>query len=132
MAMDLGRRDGPVAAINVTPMADVVIVLLIILMVVTPQLKNDVDVPGARHGKTEEGRLVVKLTARGLRLGEMPVDVSTLEVLLRDKLERGSDTRVDLRADRALPYSAVAPVLEACRRAGAEEIAIVTQKEVGG
>jgi biopolymer transport protein TolR len=132
MDLDAGRREGPAASINVTPMADVVSVLLIIFMVVTPKL-DDVDLPGARHGHAGKGRIGVTITSRGVRIDQgQPLARTAIEATMRGRLEELPEAEVDVRADRDLPYAMVMGVLDACRRAGADEVSLVTRVENGG
>jgi len=140
MAAMVGERRGVIAAINVTPMADVMIVLLIIFLVVTPLIVEDerLQVPSARHGLAEEPRpsLVVALRRdRSLALGDEPLpSAEDLEVRLQAALAAEPNGRrtVWLRADRQLTYADVGPVIERCRAAGAEEVALAVALDGSG
>ncbi len=132
MAMSTGpRRGGVCADINVTPFADIMIVLLIIFMVAASVLDKDdrFRLPRAANAReSEKAPLVVKVTRDGrLLLGETAmVDAAMLEMVLRERL--GGDARaVQLQADEGLPYERVAPSLGALRAAGAAEILLRTQ-----
>jgi biopolymer transport protein ExbD len=132
MTMAMGRRAGPVADINVTPMADVIVVLLIIFMITVPALSNDpsVQLPDAANGaKRESERLVVTLSRNGdVRIGVR--ELTTPELL--GKLQAGllalaeADRIVYVRADESLPYSQVERILDLARQAGAEQVALMT------
>jgi biopolymer transport protein TolR len=132
MGMSVGRRAGPVAEINVTPFADVIVVLLIIFMIAVPMLSNDrsVNLPGAINGAQRERELLVVTLRRdgAVRIGNQ--DLSEPELLgriqgaLLDLPE--SDRIVYVRADEALPYSQVERVLDLARQAGAEQVALMT------
>jgi len=130
MALHVGAtRGGAIASINVTPMADVIIVLLIIFMVTVPRLTRPVDLPDARSGSQRtEGPIVVTLSADGsIRLAEHGiVPLPQLTTLIRGRLgtERGAIT---VNADERLSYDQVGEVLTACRNAGAEEVALMTE-----
>jgi len=129
MGMQTPGRSSAMSDINVTPMADVMIVLLIIFMVATPMiLAGGVSLPDAAHGSRDQPELVVILdVSGGLRLGGDAVSgPAQLEVALREALSnRPSGARgVSLRADRSLSYDRVRDVVEACRSAGAESIAL--------
>jgi biopolymer transport protein TolR len=135
MAMRLGGRRSLVSDINVTPMADIMIVLLIIFMVAVSRFTTPpVMLPEARHGKDaakEAIRLVV--TAKGTQIGkDAPMDPETLATYLsaRAQTSRGS-LEVLIQADRDVDYAPVARVLQACRQAGIEEIGLATLKPVG-
>lgn len=129
MAMAISRANGRIADINVTPMADVIIVLLIIFMVTIPLINEEPvrHLPEAANAKTQaEGPIVLSLAADAtLYMGGNPLARAELPERLRQALGASKDRLVRLRADADLPYSAVAPILDICRRAGAEEIAFI-------
>jgi biopolymer transport protein TolR len=124
-----GRRGGAIADINVTPMADVMIVLLIIFMVATPIIAGSpVRLPDAMHAAahSREGRVEIVVRADGVVLLEgSPVNVS--EVPERLAAHGSSLPALTVEADRGASYDDVARVLAACRRAGAAEIALGTR-----
>jgi biopolymer transport protein ExbD len=133
MAMSVGRpRNGAIAEINVTPMADVMIVLLIIFMVATPLIANArVRLPGAAHALEHRGeRLEILVHAGGaVRLAGEPVPID----LLADRIAAQSGTTprpVLVQADRDASYAEVARVLAACRSAHVAEIALATERRV--
>ncbi len=134
-----GRRRGrsqPMSEINVTPFVDVMLVLLIIFMVAAPLLTVGVPVElpksaaGALPTETEEP-LTVTVTADGqVQIQTTPVERGQLVVRLRGiAMERASD-RVFLRADGAVPYSAVMEVMGALNAGGFSNIGLVT--DIGG
>jgi biopolymer transport protein ExbD len=134
-----GRGDGAIAAINVTPMADIMIVLLIIFMVITPLLDEDgVRLPKASSAAEKKpGRDAVVVSIRAdttLSLGDDRLDnMGELALKLSERLgSREGGNLVYVRADEGLPYAAVWQVLEVCREAGAEEVALLSQTKVGG
>lgn len=137
MALEVdGGRTGPLARIDVTPMADVIIVLLIIFMVTVPLLQQDVDLPDAAHAarSSPEGQLVVTIEGDGtLRVGphRLAGDAVLVDVL-RDALRGRADGTVHLRADEALDYARVEAVLDACRVAGATRVAVAAERGIGG
>jgi biopolymer transport protein TolR len=140
MAMGVtARGDGAIAAINVTPMADIMIVLLIIFMVITPLLdEGGVRLPrasSAAEKKPGADAVVVSIRAdTTLSLGDERLDnMGELALKLNERLgSRAEASVVYLRADEALPYAAVWQVLEVCREAGADEVALLSQTKVGG
>ena len=130
MAMQVsGKTRGAIAEINVTPMADVMIVLLIIFMVTVPLIKDSVPLPPAAHTRPdhEKGALVIVVEARGdvvvdrHRLG--PVEPALAQIA---ELTRAAARPVWIKADRTVPYRWVGAVLEACRLAGAEDVHLAT------
>jgi biopolymer transport protein ExbD len=127
MAMSTSRsKNGAIAEINVTPMADVMIVLLIIFMVTTPLITQaPVPLPEAAHGKEETGdkTLVILLDAQGqLKVDEK--DLGPFEPALAQvtELTEAAAKPVWIKADRTVPYAWVSQVLDACRRGGAEDV----------
>ena len=132
MALTVARRAGPVADINVTPMADVMIVLLIIFMVAVPALTREqsLTLPRAQNdAERNNPPLVVVLDRSGLlRLAGATIALPELPGRLESLLwERPEAARlVHVKADEGLPYAQVEGVLEACRSAGAEELVLMT------
>ena len=128
------------AAINVTPMADIMIVLLIIFMVITPLLGQDgVTLPSAANANDKKAgtdTLVISIRSdASVALGDDRLDnLGELALRLRERLDAGSPggRPVYLRADESLPYSTVWTVLQVCREAGADEVGLLSRKKVGG
>lgn len=136
MAMSVGgSRKGVIAEINVTPMADVMIVLLIIFMVMTPLIANSpVPLPRALHSKERLGdalKIVVKASGE-MSVGETSFGgTGAFAEYLRERMARsGTPPLVLVQGDREATYATVARVLEACRRAGLEEIALAADPKV--
>jgi biopolymer transport protein ExbD len=136
MAMSVGRpRSGAIAEINVTPMADVMIVLLIIFMVMTPIFVNaPVQLPDARQAAEQKGeRLEVVLNTNGLiRAGQETF--SSAEAFgdyLAVRSAGGPGPTVLILADRGVAYTEVARVLAACRKAGTREVGLAARRQVG-
>jgi biopolymer transport protein ExbD len=135
MAMNVGNRDGgTIASINVTPMADVMIVLLIIFMVTVPLIsQGKVHLPPAAHAKEgdkKDSAFVLEIDARGQLSIEGTV-VGDVTAALREVAERvGADPvrPVQIKADRDVSYRTVATVLDACRGAGAEVLSLATER----
>jgi len=142
MSMGVGDKKGSVIAdINVTPMADIMIVLLIIFMVITPMLQKGVDVKLPMASNTKERKEEVKSITVAVRkdniayLGKNPYPnlqdlVPQIKELL-DELPEGQKM-VYLKADSGLMYSEVMKVMDACREAGVEEIALIAERKVQG
>ena len=133
MAISVSESDELKSDINVTPLVDVMLVLLVIFMVVTPLLKQQVPVelPLAEHSREAPARIQVTLVAAAdgtLVLDERPVTAEALDAALRDVYAARPDKTIFLEADRSLPYSRVVDLMDACRAAGVERIGIVTKK----
>jgi biopolymer transport protein TolR len=144
MSMAVGGKKGSAMSdINVTPMADIMIVLLIIFMVITPMLQKGVDVklPTAANTKDrkEEPKTIILAVrndvARSTYLGGTKLDnLNDLVAQIKERLEdapEGAKT-VYLKADEELPYSEVMKVMDLCREAGVEDIALIAEKKVQG
>ena len=125
-------RKGLLAEINVTPLVDVMLVLLIIFMITAPLFTTGlrVDLPRTRAGKlkTPERPLVITITREGrILVGKEAVSLSRLSRWLAEARAAGLVREVQLRADRTVPYGIVARVLGELSGAGLTDIALVTQ-----
>jgi biopolymer transport protein ExbD len=138
--MDVGgKKGGPMASINVTPMADIMIVLLIIFMVITPMLQKGVDVKlpqasNSKERKDEPKSIVVAIRKDSATyLGSQKLDdQNQLQPLIKERLQdlpEGS-RMIYLKADQELPYSEVMKVMDLCREAGVEEVALIAERKV--
>ncbi|HEU0054117.1 MAG TPA: biopolymer transporter ExbD, partial [Longimicrobium sp.] len=134
MALD-GRWRGEVTAeINVTPMIDVMLVLLIIFMVVTPALFTVREVPYAAHAlPAAEDRVTLSVDrAGGFLVDEEPVrEADLVERLATRYAARADDHVIYLRADRETEYARVLTGLEAARRVGVQKVAAITTLPAG-
>jgi biopolymer transport protein ExbD/biopolymer transport protein TolR len=116
--------------INVTPMVDVMLVLLIIFMVITPMLQNKVAITLAQvENPTNMPDAVTRDGA--VYLGQNKVDPSQLGSLVRDKLEDKTDKTIYVRADARAQYKAVEDAIDDVRTAGVEEVGLLTQRREG-
>jgi biopolymer transport protein ExbD len=121
------------ADINVTPLVDVMLVLLVILLVVAPMLRQQVPVelPLAEHGQQSSApdQVTLAVTADGaLLLHHERVAEDTLPTRLHDLYMGRADKTILLEADGSLLYSRVVRLMDLCRAAGVERIGVVTQK----
>jgi biopolymer transport protein TolR len=142
MAMAVGgKKGGPMADINVTPMADIMIVLLIIFMVITPLLQKGVDVrlpqaANSKERKDEPNSIVVAIRKDSATyVGSQRLDdQSQLQPLIKERLQDLPEgaRMIYLKADQALPYSEVMKVMDLCREAGVEEVALIAERKVQG
>lgn len=131
--MDVGIGDDLKAEINVTPLVDVVLVLLVIFMVVTPLLRQEVPVelPLADHSRTvaDPDRITLTVSADGRALldgREMAGDLLVTE-LRRLHADR-PDRALFLEADRGVPYGRVVEIMDDCREAGIVSIGVLTRQ----
>jgi biopolymer transport protein TolR len=122
----------PMADINVTPLVDVILVLLIIFMVTAPMMQQGVDVElpqtTSQAMEGQEERLVVTINSkREVYLNQEKVDPA----LLRRHLERSTAARLNrevfLRADRSVPYGFVVRIMAEIKNAGIERLGMVTE-----
>jgi len=125
-------------ALNVTPLVDVVLVLLIIFMVVTPMMQHAarVDLPGILHTDREnKGQLdpiTISLTADGtLFYEQQPVTRETLERLLAGLHRDQPDRRVVLRGDRNLDFGKARELFALCRGVGFSGVALIVGERKG-
>lgn len=131
MGMGVGGGKGIKAEINVTPMVDVVLVLLIIFMVITPMLQRgkDVQLPKAlkvdaeKKGGTDP--IVVSVTPdKRIYIESDSFDDETFQVELQKRLLSNSAHRILLKGDQSLVFEDVRRVMNLARKAGAKSIAL--------
>jgi biopolymer transport protein ExbD len=138
MGMSGAAGSGVNGSINVTPLADIMLVLLIIFMVITPMLQKGVDVklpPAAYAADHPDNEDTVTLAVRidfTLYLDMLPVPESELIQKIRDKFDVRTEKIIFLKADENLDYGDVMRVMDLCREGGVEEIALITEREAGG
>ena len=122
--------------INVTPMVDVMLVLLIIFMVITPMLNNkvNVDLPIATaavimENANKEDAITVAITRDGkVFLGADMINPDDLGAKIASKLENKTDKQVFLRADQRANYGKVMNAVDGIRTAGVSELGLLTEK----
>ncbi len=127
--MRLSQNRGPMAEINVTPLVDVVLVLLIIFMVTAPFLQGglEVDLPKvATKGMDVREGLIISVRRGGtLAVGERTVPDGQFEDAL--KRARAAERPVYLKADQSVPYGDIVSLIARLRRAGVAQLGLVTQ-----
>jgi len=120
--MRLGEPTQMQASINITPLVDVVLVLLIIFMVTAPVLQSGIEVavPKTRTVKeiTEE-RLVISIDkSQRVFLGNDPININEIGAKLRQKVRDPQRQSIFLRADENVPFGAFATVMDAVKQSG--------------
>ena len=126
-----GGRGKPVGEINVTPLVDVMLVLLIIFMVSAPMMTTgiDVELPKTRAPRMEvdEEKLILSISAdQKVFLGETEVPFDKLEQALSSNERMQREREIYIQADETVPYGFVAKVMALIRRAGIEKLGLVT------
>ncbi|MET0401931.1 MAG: protein TolR [Cystobacter sp.] len=134
--MGMGSNKGgsgrvTMSEINVTPMVDVMLVLLIIFMVTAPLIQQGVKVnlPEARAAAVEasDKKLVLSIDAqRRVFLGEAEIAVAELEQKLATNAKAQADKELYLHADRDVPYGVVVDIMAAAQRAGITNVGMIT------
>ena len=127
---------GPVSDINVTPMADVMLVLLIIFMVVTPMLQKGVSVdmhkadnPRKMPDADKEDAVVLAVTRDGkIYLGSDSVSIPDITPKVKDRISSKLDKTVYVKSDDRAKYGDVVEVIEAVRAAGVDSLGLLTEK----
>jgi biopolymer transport protein TolR len=134
MSMDLGGAKGGVKAdINVTPLVDVMLVLLIIMMLITPMLNQGVAMrlPEATNSvdkPTTQDNTVIAISKDGtVYLNAKPVSEAELASKINEALENKKEKSVFIKADEEAAYSAIMAAMDQLRQAGVEDIGLITE-----
>ena len=126
-----GKTQSSLADINVTPLVDVVLVLLIIFMVTAPILQSgiEVSVPKTRTVKeiTEERTVISIDKSQRVYLGNDPVNINDIGERLRKKFRDPRGQAIFVRCDENVPFGAFATVMDAVKATGITNVSLVTQ-----
>ena len=130
----LERTEGPrpMSDINVTPLVDVMLVLVVILIITAPLMASSLrlDLPKAEGAKPQDAPkfVTVGMDARGgLFLDDKPVTPAQLAQALSEAAKRNPETEVQLRADQSVAYGKVVEVMGAAQKAGLSRIGFVAE-----
>jgi len=134
------RAMPPVADINVTPMVDVMLVLLIIFMVITPMLQKGVSVDLARvnsptpmpDADKEDSLLVAIMRDGQIYFGTDRIKAEDLTAKVKDRLANKVDKRVFIKADARAKYGNVVDVVDNVRAAGVDDVGLLTEQRQTG
>ena len=134
MSMNVGPGSSGIKSdINVTPLVDVMLVLLIIMMIVAPLLQQGVPVTlplaanSSEKPETQDQTVVTIDRNRDVYLNAVPVAPSQLQNRIKEVLEDKSDKIVIIKADEEAPYSAVMDTMDELRAAGIEDMGLITE-----
>ena len=122
----------PTAEINMTPLVDVMLVLLIIFIITAPLMTHSVkvDLPRAASTPTPEKPMTLQVSINAenqIFVGSQAVDRNILENRFREAVAQDANVEMHLKADRSTRYESVAETMSAARRAGLTKIGFVTQ-----
>jgi biopolymer transport protein TolR len=138
MAMDLGGAKGGVKSdINVTPLCDVMLVLLIIMMIVAPLLQQGVSVTLPKASNTVDkpevqGQTVIAIAKdKTMYVNAKPVQESEMATKINELLENAKEKVVLIKADEEVEYSAVMAAMDQLRQAGIEDIGLIADPKKG-
>ena len=137
MAMDLGSKGSLKADINVTPLVDVMLVLLIIMMLVAPMLQQGVSVKLPMADNTTDkpevqGQTIIAVAKdKRIYLNARQVSEAELGTKVNEYLENKKDKVVIIKADEEVEYGAVMAAMDGLRQAGIEDIGLITERRRG-
>lgn len=134
MGMNTGKDRGAISDINVTPLVDVMLVLLVIFMVTAPMMQQGIklDLPKAKAQNLpgSENKILISIDAsRKVYLGKTEIPIERLEEAIKNNERIRSEKEVYLYADRTLPYGFVIKIMALLKDAGAENVGLVTYPE---
>ena len=137
--MESVKAEAVRSEINITPLVDVVLVLLIIFMVVTPMLQKGPavmlpkasDPPKKPEDKSQILIVVSKDKGTYVEKDQMPND-EAFQTRLTEEYQRNKQASIVIKGDARLPYAEVMKVMDLVREAGAEEVALIAERKVQG
>jgi biopolymer transport protein ExbD/biopolymer transport protein TolR len=130
--LERSNRPPPMSEINMTPLIDVMLVLLVIFMITAPLMSSSLklDLPRSDAGRPGDTALFVSVAidSQGrLFFGDEAVDTAQFNARLVDAARRNPQTEVQLRADKSVPYGRVAELIGSVQKAGLARIGFVTE-----
>jgi biopolymer transport protein TolR len=138
MSMNVGGGGDIKADINVTPLVDVMLVLLIIMMIIAPLLQKGVDVrlPIAFNTtdkpETQDQVVVGIMSDKSLWVNGVMVNHEDLKTRLDSLFETKKEKLIFIKADQDAPYAAVMDAMDTLRKIGIEEVSLITEKKGAG
>ena len=138
MAMDVGGTKGGLKAdINVTPLVDVMLVLLIIMMLIAPMLQQGVSVklPQAANSadkpETQDQTVVAVTSDKRVYLNGVPIQEAELGTKIQTLMETKKEKVVLIKGDEEAPYSAIMSAMDRLRESNIENIGLITERKIG-
>ena len=139
MGMDVGKKTGGLnSEINITPLADVMLVLLIIVMLIAPLLNAGVSLDLPRAGNTSDkpdndNNTIIAVTATGdYFVDNQPVVAQDLLQAANTALDRKTERILMIKGDINAQYSAIMNLMDSLQRAGIENVGLITERDQEG
>ena len=135
MGFNLSKKKGPISDINVTPLVDVMLVLLVIFMITAPLMLNGIDLKLPKTREVNQinltsSQVILSLTRAGeLFIGEEKILMDELVNEIKALFKKNSTEVLFLRADYGIKYGAVAKLMSHLKAGGVSNIALVTERE---
>jgi biopolymer transport protein TolR len=136
MAMAVGGKHGAMSDINVTPLIDVLLVLIITFMIITPRIPHGLDAlvpqpnPNAKPDPNVLNRTIVVTmdAARQVAINQTPINIQDLGSKLEDIFKTRSDRIIFVKGDPTLTFGSVAQIIDIAKGAGIDHIGILTKQ----
>jgi biopolymer transport protein ExbD len=136
MAMDVGKKTGPKSDINITPYIDILLVLLIIFMVITPVRQMDLQVkvpqpppPDQQQTQVDPSVIVVSLSENmTIAINQEPTDIGSLSAKLMEIYAARANKNMFISASPKLPYGDVVRIIDIAKGAGVGDIGLLTEE----
>ena len=140
MAMSVGGGKGPKADINMTPMIDVLLVMIIIFMVITPLTPHGLEAlvpqpppPNSKPNLSDQRTVVIVLEKDGsIKINQDPVQESNLQQRLEDIFKTRAERVVFVKGDPDLEFAPVARAIDIAHGAGIDKVGLMTPKSEAG
>lgn len=135
MGVDVGGSNKAKSDPNVVPLCDILLVLLIIFMVITPAMQKGIDIKLPETVSAEEGSAAagstIMLTIEkdfSIKVNQDPVDLQLLESRLRDIYQTRQDKTIFIRADEGVSYKDVLRIIDIAKGSGVEVLGVITER----